>query len=184
MQNRRSNKPEGRARRGKVALLAALVLAEIVLGGFVLAGELGRQAGLPRARGAEGPPRHSAGDALLAIGGVALLYACLRGRARLARAMGRGSVRLGQRDVGERERGMCRVGAPIEQAGRCPSTQTSAAGTWRHDVREQVNDGENAESAIIRPHAAALRNCRLDNGISGLRTGVDKKSDAAVDKLS
>ena len=37
MQNRRSNKSEGRARRGKVALPVALVLAEIVLGGLVLA---------------------------------------------------------------------------------------------------------------------------------------------------
>ena len=175
MQNRRSNKSEGRARRGKVTLLAALVLAEIVLGGFVVAGELGRQAGLSR---------HPAGDALLAIGGVALLYACLRGRVALAKAIGKGSVWLGQRHVAERERGMCPVDAPTGQAGRCPSTQPTGAGTWRHDVRNQVNDGENAESAIIRPHAPILRNCGLHNGISALRTGVDKKSDTAVDKLS
>ena len=175
MQNRRSNKSEGRARRGKVALPVALVLAEIVLGGLVLAGELGRQAALLRGSGATGPPRHVAGDALLAIGGVTLLYACLRGRVALARAVGKGSIWSGQRHVGDRESDMCPVRAPTGQVGRRPSTQPSTAGAWQQDVGERVDEGENAESASIRPRAAALRNCRLDNGICARRAGVDKK---------
>ena len=184
MQDRRSNKSQSRARRSKVALPVTLVLAEIVLGGLVLAGELGRQAALPRVSGTAGPPRHATGDALLAIGGVTLLYACLRGRVVLAKAVGKGSVWLRQRDIADSERDMCPAGDPTGQARQRLSTEPSVIGAWRRDGRNQINDGENAKQAIIHRHVSVLRNCRLGNRICARRAGVDKKSDTAIDKLS
>jgi len=167
-----------------VALPVTLVLAEIVLGGLVLAGELGRQAAVPRVSGAGGSPGHAAADALLVIGGVTLLYACLRGRVALAKAMGEGSVSLRQRHVADRNSGMRPVGGPSGQAGGRSSTQPSAIGNWRRDGCDQINDGGNTEPAIIRRHVSVGRNYRWDNGICVRRARTDKKSDTAVDKLS
>ena len=154
-------------------LLAGLIIGQIAVGGAVLVREVGRQRAAVRARQAVGQSGHATRDALLAIGGAALLYVCLRGRAKVAKALGKGAVWL--RPPASKEGRVCSAMGPAAGTDERRSMRRARGSVWRHGSYEASGEQEGAEAATTTSQRTTLDNPCSDNTISSADADRGKK---------